>query len=112
MLIEAYSFPVDQFALIADGTRRRILDRLRAGESDVSGLIEALALPQPLVSKHLRVLREAGVVTAAAAGNRRLYRLAADPLQDVLGWVDPYYRLWTRSLNRLAAVLDEEQEKR
>jgi DNA-binding transcriptional ArsR family regulator len=79
---------VDQFTVIADGTRRRILDRLRVGESDVSGLIEALGSPQPLVSKHLRVLRE------------------------VLGWVTPYYQLWTSSLDRLAAVLDEEAEGR
>jgi DNA-binding transcriptional ArsR family regulator len=86
---------VDQFTVIADGTRRRILDRLRVGESDVSGLIEALGSPQPLVSKHLRVLREAGVVTAAVAGNRRVYRLAAEPLADVLDWVTPYYQLWT-----------------
>jgi DNA-binding transcriptional ArsR family regulator len=70
---------VDEFTVIADGTRRKILDRLGVGESDVSGLIEALGLPRPLVSKHLRVLREAGVVTAAVAGNRRVYRLAADP---------------------------------
>jgi DNA-binding transcriptional ArsR family regulator len=55
---------VDEFTVIADGTRRKILDRLGVGESDVSGLIEALGLPRPLVSKHLRVLREAGVVTA------------------------------------------------
>jgi DNA-binding transcriptional ArsR family regulator len=99
---------VDQFTVISDGTRRRILDCLRADESDVSGLIEALALPQPLVSKHLRVLREAGVVSAAAVGNRRVYRLAAEPLQDVLGWVTPYYQLWTASLDRLAAALDAE----
>jgi DNA-binding transcriptional ArsR family regulator len=103
---------VDQFTVIADGTRRRILDRLRVGEGDVRGLIEALGSPQPLVSKHLRVLREAGVVTAAVAGNRRVYRLAAEPLADVLGWVTPYYQLWTSSLDRLAAVLDEEVEGR
>lgn len=101
---------MDQFAAIADGTRRRMLDRLRAGESDVSELTDALALPQPLVSKHLRVLREAGVVTATAVGNRRVYRLAPGALQDVLGWVAPYHELWTTSLNRLAAVLDEDEE--
>jgi DNA-binding transcriptional ArsR family regulator len=104
--------PVDQFTLIADGTRRRILDHLRAGASDVSGLIEALGLPQPLVSKHLRVLREAGVVTAAAAGNRRVYRLAAEPLAEVIGWVTPYHRLWTSSLDRLGTVLDQEEQRR
>jgi DNA-binding transcriptional ArsR family regulator len=102
---------VDGFTVIADGTRRKVLDRLRVGESDVSGLIEAFDLPQPLVSKHLRVLREAGVVTAAVAGNRRVYRLKRDPLPDVLRWVTPYYQLWTSSLDRLAAVLDEEAER-
>jgi DNA-binding transcriptional ArsR family regulator len=97
--------------VIADSTRRKILDRLRVGETDVSGLIEALGLPQPRVSKHLRVLRETGVVTAAVAGNRRVYRLAADPLPDVLDWVAPYNQLWASSLDRLEAVLDEEAER-
>jgi DNA-binding transcriptional ArsR family regulator len=101
---------VDQFSLIADGTRRRILDRLRTEESDVSGLISTLGLPQPLVSKHLRVLREAGVVTSTVAGNRRVYRLAADPLPNVLGWIRPYYQLWTTSLDRLSAELDAEEQ--
>lgn len=102
---------MDQFALIADGTRRGILDCLRTDESDVSGLIEALDLPQPLVSKHLRVLREAGAVTSRVAGNRRVYRLAADPLRDVLGWVTPYYQLWSKSLDRLSATLEEEERQ-
>src|SRR5438445_11816498 len=88
---------MDSFALISDRTRRTMLDHLRAKESDVSGLVEALELPQPLVSKHLRVLREAGLVTATAVGNRRVYRLGPDPLPDVLAWVMPYYETWTTS---------------
>jgi DNA-binding transcriptional ArsR family regulator len=97
---------MDGFALLADPTRRRILDLLRAaGEAadggagdrvgegvDVSGLVEALDLPQPLVSKHLRALRESGAVTASVDGRRRVYRLTADPLRDVLAWVEPYRR--------------------
>jgi DNA-binding transcriptional ArsR family regulator len=99
---------VDGFTLIADPTRRRILDRLRTGERDVGDLVDVLALPQPLVSKHLRALREAGAVTAAVVGRRRVYRLAADPLPDVLAWVTPYHRMWSASLDRLARSLDEE----
>jgi DNA-binding transcriptional ArsR family regulator len=78
-------------------------------ESDVAGLVERLGVSQPAVSKHLRVLRDAGVVTARVAGNRRVYRLASDPLHDVLRWVTPYYELWAGSLDRLAAVLDAEE---
>ena len=101
---------MDGFALLADPTRRRILDLLRAADEgsdeaadegdddaavegvDVSGLVEALDLPQPLVSKHLRALRESGAVSASVDGRRRVYRLAADPLRDVLAWVEPYRR--------------------
>lgn len=101
---------VDGFTLIADPNRRRILDRLRVAECDVGGLVEALRLPQPLVSKHLRVLREAGAVTAAVVGRRRVYRLAVDPLPDVLAWVTPYHRLWSASFDRLAQALDDDEE--
>jgi DNA-binding transcriptional ArsR family regulator len=100
---------VDGFTLIADPTRRRILDCLRADECDVGGLMESVGLPQPLVSKHLRVLRDAGAVTATVVGRRRVYRLAVDPLPDVLAWVTPYHRMWTTSFDRLAQALDEEE---
>ena len=96
------------FALIADPTRRRILDVLRAQGSDVGELVDALRLPQPLVSKHLRVLRDAGAVTATIAGKRRVYRLSADPLPDVLAWVLPYQQLWADSFDRLGRALDEQ----
>lgn len=62
------------------------------------------------MSKHLRVLREAGAVTATVAGQRRIYQLAADPLPDVLAWVTPYHRMWQGRLDRLAQVLAEEEE--
>jgi DNA-binding transcriptional ArsR family regulator len=96
------------FTLIADPTRRRILDVLRAQGSDVGGLVDVLRLPQPLVSKHLRVLRDAGAVTATIAGKRRVYRLAADPLPDVLAWVLPYQEAWAASFDRLGRALDEQ----
>ena len=96
------------FTLIADPTRRRILDVLRARGSDVGGLVDVLHLPQPLVSKHLRVLRDAGAVTATIAGKRRVYRLSADPLPDVLAWMLPYEQLWAASFDRLGRALGEQ----
>ena len=82
---------MDGFSVLAEPTRRRILDELRGVErrdeaesgSDVAALVDALALPQPTVSKHLRVLREAGVVTARVDGPRRIYRPSRRPLGDV-----------------------------
>ena len=102
---------VDGFTVIAEPTRRRILDELRDQDSDVSTLVHRLRVSQPVVSKHLRVLREAGAVTAAVVGQRRVYRLAVDPLPDVLAWVTPYHQQWTSSLDRLAAALDEEERR-
>ena len=85
---------MDAFALLGDPTRRRLLDLLRQDEAglDVTALVEALDLPQPLVSKHLRVLSESGAVTVLVDGRHRVYRLARDPLRDVLAWVEAYRR--------------------
>lgn len=95
--------------MIAEPTRRAIVDRLRVGESDVGGLVDELRVSQSLVSKHLRVLRQAGVVESEVAGKRRIYRLADRPLPDVLAWVRPYVDGWSQSFDRLAAALDEEE---
>ena len=105
---------MDGFNVLAEPTRRRILDELRAvwrsdeaqSGSDVATLVDALALPQPTVSKHLRVLREAGVVTAQVEGPRRIYRLSRQPLSDVAAWLEPYRRMWLESLDRLERHLD------
>ena len=97
---------MDAFTLIADPTRRRILDLLRVSERDVGALVESLDLPQPLVSKHLRSLREMGAVTPRVAGKRRVYRLAADPLPEVIAWVGPFQRSWEAGLDRLERALD------
>ena len=86
--------------MIADPTRRRILDTLRDGDADVGTLVERLGISQPLVSKHLGVLRDAGSVDVTVDGKRRVYRLAEDPLPAVLAWVTPYHRTWSRSLDR------------
>lgn len=101
---------MDGFAVIAEPTRRAIVDRLRLGESDVGGLVDELHVSQSLVSKHLRVLRQAGVVESEVAGKRRIYRLTDRPLPDVLDWVTPYIARWNTSFNRLAAALDEEEQ--
>ncbi len=100
---------VDAFAVIADPTRRRILDTLRDGAADVGELVEQLDISQPLVSKHLAVLRNAGAVEVRVDGKRRIYQLAEDPLPAVLAWVTPYHRKWSMSLDRLADLIDEEQ---
>ncbi len=97
--------------MIAEPTRRAIVDRLRVGECDVGVLVRELNLSQSLVSKHLRVLREAGVVEAEIAGKRRVYRLSERPLPDVLSWVAPYVELWSASFDRLADALDDEEER-
>lgn len=101
---------MDGFAVIAEPTRRAIVDRLRIGESDVGGLVDELRVSQSLVSKHLRVLRQAGVVESEVAGKRRIYRLTDQPLPDVLAWVAPYIERWNTSFDRLAAALDEEKQ--
>ncbi|WP_422742420.1 ArsR/SmtB family transcription factor [Mycobacterium sp. WMMD1722] len=94
---------MDAFAVIADPNRRRILDALREGPADVSNLVAQLDISQPLVSKHLGVLRDAGAVAVQVEGKRRIYHLAEDPLPAVLAWVTPYHRRWARSLDRTLA---------
>ena len=99
---------MDGFLAIAEPTRRSILDQLRAGACDVSTLVAALGLHQSLVSKHLKVLRDAGSVQVEVAGKRRVYRLTEDPLPEVLAWCAPYVETWRASFDRLERALDEE----
>jgi DNA-binding transcriptional ArsR family regulator len=102
-------YRVDAFAVIADPTRRRILDTLREGTADVGTLVARLGISQPLMSKHLGILRDAGSVDVTIDGKRRVYRLADDPLPAVLAWVTPYHRKWASALDRLSQLIDEEQ---
>jgi DNA-binding transcriptional ArsR family regulator len=95
------------FAVLAEPTRREILDLLRDGERPVGDLVERLRMSQPAVSKHLRVLREAGLVEARADAQRRLYRIRPEPLVEIDEWLAPYRRLWSRSLDRLEKHLEE-----
>jgi DNA-binding transcriptional ArsR family regulator len=94
------------FEVLAEPNRRRILDLLRDGERPVTTLVHHLAVSQPAVSKHLRVLREAGLVSMRVDAQRRLYRLQAQPLQEIDAWLAPYRALWSTSLDRLEEHLD------
>lgn len=95
------------FAVLAEPSRRDILDLLRDGERSVGDLVDRLDLSQPGVSKHLRVLRDAGFVESRAVAQRRLYRLCPEPLVEIDEWLAPYRRLWTRSLDDLERHLED-----
>jgi DNA-binding transcriptional ArsR family regulator len=94
------------FDVLAEPRRRSILDLLRDGERSVGELVDELALSQPAVSKHLRVLREAGLVTVRVAAQRRCYRLRPEPLAEVDAWLAPYRRFWSGRLDALERHLD------
>ena len=95
------------FAVLAEPSRRRILDLLRERERPVGELVKELDASQPAVSKHLRVLRDAGVVEARVDAQRRLYRVRAQPLREVDAWLEPYRALWSESLDALERHLDD-----
>jgi DNA-binding transcriptional ArsR family regulator len=95
------------FAVLAEPTRRDILDLLRGGERPVGDLVERLRMSQPAVSKHLRVLRDAGLVEVRPEAQRRLYRLRLEPLVEIDEWLAPYRRMWTRSLDRLEQHMED-----
>jgi DNA-binding transcriptional ArsR family regulator len=95
----------DAFNAIAEPRRRQILDLLAAGERPVQHLVDELALAQPLVSKHLRVLREVGLVRVRDSGRQRLYRVDALPLKPIGDWVSGFERLWNERFARLDTVL-------
>jgi len=85
---------VDAFAALAEPNRRRILDQLRRSESSVGELVETLAVSQPTLSKHLKVLREAGFVSCRVAAQQRIYRIETGPLEAFDEWLGPYRQLW------------------
>jgi DNA-binding transcriptional ArsR family regulator len=97
------------FDVLAEPTRRRILDMVRDRERSVGDLVESLSVSQPGVSKHLRVLREAGLVDVRHDAQRRLYRLRAEPLAEVDAWLAPYRRFWAGRLDALERHLDEKE---
>jgi DNA-binding transcriptional ArsR family regulator len=95
----------DVFNAVAEPRRRQILDALTGGERPVGDLVTALGLAQPLVSKHLRVLREVGAVRVRGAGRQRLYRLNGPALKPIHDWVQRYERLWEERFGELDRVL-------
>ena len=97
------------FEALAEPNRRRILDLLREGERPAGELVDALAISQPGVSKHLKLLREAGLVSVRADGQRRMYRLEPRGLADLDAWLTPYRQFWAGRLARLDAHLESEQ---
>ena len=99
------------FAVLAEPTRRRILEELRESERSVGQLVERLAVRQPTMSKHLKVLREAGFVSSRAAAQHRLYRLELRQFEALDRWLAPYRRLWAEHLDALERHLDNQEEQ-
>jgi DNA-binding transcriptional ArsR family regulator len=101
----------DAFNAVAEPRRREILDILADGERPVNDLVRLLGMSQPLVSKHLRVLREVGAVEVRDEGRQRLYRLNGQALKPIHDWVKDYERFWSERFDRLNGVLEELKEK-
>ena len=94
------------FEVLAEPTRREILDLLRERDRSVGELVEQIPISQPGVSRHLRVLRDAGLVNVRVDAQRRIYGLRAQPLSEVDAWLGPYRRLWADHLDALEQHLD------
>ena len=107
--------PIDHlsstFAALADPTRRAILARLASGETSVTELAEPFEMTLPAVTKHLKVLERAGLITRGREAQWRPCRLKAKPLKEAVDWLEHYRRFWEESLNRLDAYLHELQKK-
>jgi DNA-binding transcriptional ArsR family regulator len=99
------------FQVLGEPSRRAILDLLREGERPVGELVDHLRLTQPAVSKHLRVLRDAGLVEVRADAQRRLYRVRPEPLAELDDWLEPYRHLWSTHLDRLETHLAERRQR-
>src|SRR5207253_2657456 len=99
----------DVFEILADPTRRAIIDALRAGERPVNDIVEAVAIHQSGVSRHLRILNEAGFVEARAEGAQRFYSLRPEPFRDLESWLAGYRALWEARLDRFGQALAKKQ---
>jgi len=97
----------DAFNAVAEPRRRQILDVLAGGERPVNDIVEQLGMAQPLVSKHLRVLREVGLVDVRDEGRQRIYRLNGHSLKPIHDWVKNYEQAWAERFDRLDVVLEE-----
>jgi DNA-binding transcriptional ArsR family regulator len=99
------------FDVLAEPHRRDILELLRSGERPVGDLVDTLAISQPAVSQHLRVLRDARLVEVRSEAQRRLYRLSPSPLEALDEWLEPFRQFWTIHLDRLESQLDVRRKK-
>jgi len=101
---------LDVLEVIAEPTRRRILDAVREGERSVNDLVEQVGMHQPGVSRHLKVLREAGLVEVRRDAQRRMYRLRSEPLMELDAWLEPYRAQWAARLDSLERHLQQRAE--
>jgi DNA-binding transcriptional ArsR family regulator len=111
MPMQEYVLAMDTFAVLAEPTRRRILGELVVSERSVGELAEALAVSQPTMSKHLRVLLGGGLVSCRIAAQRRIYRVEPEPFRELDAWLAPYRRMWSRHLDALERHLDQQEEQ-
>jgi DNA-binding transcriptional ArsR family regulator len=103
------------FAALADPTRRAILARLASGDASVTDLARPFAMSQPAISKHIKVLERAGLISRGRDAQRRPCRIEAKPLAEASGWLESYRRIWESNFQRLDELLDElktQEEKR
>ncbi len=110
-LVRHTSSMATSFELLADPTRRRVLDELRKGERPVGSLVKRLKMNQPAVSKQLRVLREAGLASVRVDGQRRIYRLNPEGLREVDEWLAPYRVFWEERLDAMERTLDSMEDE-
>ncbi len=101
---------MNTFVVLAEPNRRRIMDALRVEPHTVSALVDATGLRQPAVSKHLKVLRDAELVSVRPDGKRRWYEVNATPLQELAEWLEPYRAMWSEKLDLLEQHLDATSE--
>jgi DNA-binding transcriptional ArsR family regulator len=102
---------IETFAALAEPNRFRIVELLRSGPRSVNDIGDRLQLNQPQVSKHLRVLRESGLVEVQPRAQQRLYELRAEPLCQLLGWLERYRRIWEDRFEELDQLVEELKEK-
>lgn len=100
----------DRFQVLADPTRRRVVDALAAGERQVNEIVTVVGIHQSGVSRHLKILLDAGFVSVRADGQRRLYALRPDPFQEIDAWLSNYRQLWEARLDRFGAALEARQQ--
>jgi len=102
---------MDPFAVLGDPTRREILAQLHEAPRSVNELVESLDISQPTMSKHLKVLREAGYLSCRVAAQQRIYQLERTRFDELGAWLDPFRRMWTQHLDALERYLDGKEKK-